>query len=124
MASQAERRLSARALVVVVVPRVGRRGAGGRAGPALTGPCVAGWGPAGEMHGTSAPRACWGGTGKGGVKARLLGVGRAGGGGGASKWGRRCCKQGRGPARWKGQARREPWGSKQVRGVGRPGGWS
>ena len=35
--------------------------------------------------------------------------------GGASKWGRRCCKQGRGPARW---------GSKQARGVGRPGGWS
>ena len=52
----------------------------GRAGPALTGPCVEGWG--GEMHGTSAPRACWGGIGKGGVKARLRGVGRAGGGGG------------------------------------------
>ena len=39
-------------------------------------------GAGGGMHGTSAPRACWGGTGKGGEKARLRGVGRAGGGGG------------------------------------------
>ena len=85
VASQAERRLSSKALVVVVVPRVGRRGAGGWAGPALTGSCVAGWGLAGEVHGTSAPRARRGE----GEAAR----GRAGRRRGrASKRGRRCCK--------------------------------
>ena len=91
VASQAERRLSSEALVVVVVPRAGRRGAGGRAGPALTGSCPADWALAGEVHGTSAPRACWVGAAKAGEGEAARGrAGRRRGR--ASERGRRCCK--------------------------------
>ena len=48
---------------------------------------------------------------------RRWGGGPPSGGGGAAS-------RAVGLPRWKGQARREPWGSKQARGVGRPGGWS
>ena len=99
MASQAERRLSSKALVVVVVPRAGRRGAGGRAGPA------SGGGGARDLGSTC-----------------VLGWGRRRRGEGEAARGRAGRRRGRASQRGR-RARREPRGSEQARGVGRSGGW-
>ena len=92
MASQAERRLSSKALVVVVVPRAGRRGAwragrsgfdwllpgrlgtGGAGARDLGSTCVRGWGRRRRGEGEAA-------RGRAGRRRRR-----------ASEGGRRCCK--------------------------------